>query len=347
MPGTGVTREDPAGGGSVENPPVSETEDSPAGASKLVYRLAQATLCVAYLGVILGGVVTSTESGRVDKNWPSFDGNLLPSPSGMLANPGLLVEHGHRLMMGSVGVLAALACLAALKKERRLWVKEFSFVVVLLVLPPAILGGLTVWYKLPPILSVLHVGMAMLFISAATILAVVTSPGWTGEKTRLKLSKAGPICSLALFAVLSIYVQIVLGAVPRHATLDPGGGGEALQTIGDLAHIIWAFAVFTGIVLLAGKVLSLSKADRILHPSLGLLLLLFLQVFLGFATFIYQTPPSLVVDEAQGLVKTGTFEVLASTHQAIGVLILILAVVVCARVYRIRFLSASESEAAL
>jgi len=190
--------------------------------------------------------------------------------------------------------------------------------------------------------------MAMLFISAVTILAVVTSPGWIGEKTRLKLSKAGPICSLALFAVLSIYVQIVLGAVPRHATLEPGGGGETLQMIGDLVHIVWAFAVFTGIVLLAGKVLSLSKAERILHPCLGLLLLLFLQVFLGFATFIYQTPPSLVVDEAPGLVKTlGTFETLASVHQAVGVLILILSVVVCARVYRIRFLSAAEPEAVL
>ena len=347
MPGTGVTREGPAEGDPVEVPSAGDSEGASAGASMLVYRLALATLWVAYLGVITGGVVTSTESGRVDKNWPSFGGNLLPSPSGMLDNPGLLVEHGHRLMMASVGFLAALTCFAALKKERRLRVKVLSFVVVALVFPPAILGGLTVWFKLPPILSVLHVGMAMLFISAVTILAVVTSPGWIGEKTRLKLSRAGPICSLALFAVLSIYVQIVLGAVPRHATLEPGGGGEALQTIGDLVHIVWAFAVFTVIVLLAGKVLSLSKADRILHPSLGLLLLLFLQVFIGFATFIYQTPASLVVDEAPGLVKTGTFEVLASVHQAVGVLILILAVVVCARAYRIRFLSSAEPEAVL
>jgi len=341
VPGAGGKKEAPASEGSSGTLASAGSDETTAGGG-LIHWLAIATLCVAYLGVIVGGIVTSTESGRVDKNWPSFDGNLLPSPDGMLDNPGLLVEHGHRLMMGSVGILALLACIAAHLKEKRNWVRWLSLVVVLLVLPPAILGGLTVLYKLPPILSVLHVGMAMLFISAVTLLAVVTSPGWIGEKTRLKRSRAGPICSLALFVGLSIYVQIVLGAVPRHATLEPGGGGEALQTIGDLVHIVWAFAVFTGIVLLAGKVLSLSKADRILHPSLGLLLLLFLQVFLGFATFIYQTPPSLVVDEAQGLVKTGTFEVLASAHQAVGVLILILAVVVCARAYRIRFLSASE-----
>ena len=346
MPGAGGKKEAPVAEGSSGASASAGSDETTAGGG-LLHGLAIATLCVAYLGVIVGGIVTSTESGRVDKNWPSFDGNLLPSPGGMLDNPGLLVEHGHRLMMASVGFLALLACLAAFKMERRPRVKLLSLVVVALVLPPAILGGLTVLYKLPPILSVLHVGMAMLFISAVTILAGVTSPGWIGEKTRLKLSKADPICSLALFAVLSIYVQIVLGAVPRHATLEPGGGGEALQTIGDLVHIVWAFAVFTGIVLLVGKVLSLSKADRILHPSLGLLLLLFLQVFLGFATFIYQTPPSLVVDEAPGLVKTGTFETLASVHQAVGVLILILAVVVCARAYRIRFLSASEPGAAL
>jgi hypothetical protein len=76
------------------------------------------------------------------------------------------------------------------------------------------------------------------------------------------------------------------------------------------------------------------------------LLLLFLQVFLGFATFIYQTPPSLVVDEAQGLVVAGTFELLASSHQALGVLILMLSLLVCARSYRIRALSLDESEVA-
>ncbi len=346
MPAPGVTSEDSAGGGFAGTPPDSEPGTPSAGASKLVHRLALATLCVAYLGIVTGGVVTSTESGRVDKNWPSFDGNFLPSLDAMFDNPGLLVEHGHRLMMGSVGILALLVCIVALLKEKRPRVLALSCGVVLLVIPPAVLGGLTVLYKLPPLLSILHVGLAMIFLCAVTLLTIVTAPGWIGEKTRLEASRIAPICSLALFAVISVYVQILLGAVPRHATLDPGGGGKTLQAVGDMVHIVWAFVVFTVLVLLAGKVLGLSKAERLLHPALGLLLLLFLQVFLGFATFIYQTPPSLVVDEAQGLVVAGTFELLASSHQALGVLILMLSLLVCARSYRIRALSLDESEVA-
>ena len=48
----------------------------------------------------------------------------------------------------------------------------------------------------------------------------------------------------------------------------------------------------------------------------------------------------------QGLVATGTFELLASSHQALGVLILMLSLLVCARAYRIRALSLDESEMA-
>ena len=346
MPAPGFTNEESDSRIPAEDSSSGESLESPAGGSRLVHRLALLTLCVAYLGIITGGIVTSTESGRVDKNWPSFEGNLLPSVSSMLNNPGLLVEHGHRLLMGSVGILALLTCVATLRKVKCSRIRKFSCGVVFLVLPPAILGGLTVLYKLPPILSILHVALAMIFLCAVTLHAIITAPGWTAENTRVKASKINSICSLSLFAVISVYVQILLGAVPRHATLEPGGGGETLQTIGDLVHIVWAFAVFSVIVLLAGKLLSLSKADRLLHPALGLLLLLFLQVFLGFATFIFQTPPSLVVDEGQGLVKTGTFEVLASSHQALGVLILMLSLLVCARAFRIRALAPVEPEVA-
>ena len=230
MPAPGVTSEDPAGGGFAGTAPANEPGTPSAGASKLVHRLALATLCVAYLGIVTGGVVTSTESGRVDRNWPSFGGNFLPSPDAMLDNPGLLVEHGHRLIMGLVGVLALLACIATLKKEKRHQVRKLSCGVFFLWLLPAILGGLTVLLRLPPEISILHVAMAMIFLCAAALLAIVTAPGWIGEKTRLKMSRITPICPLALFAVISIYVQIVLGALASHARPYPGGGGKFCRT---------------------------------------------------------------------------------------------------------------------
>ena len=126
MPAPGFTNEESDSRIPAEDSSSGESLESPAGGSRLVHRLALLTLCVAYLGIITGGIVTSTESGRVDKNWPSFEGNLLPSPSSMLDNPGLLVEHGHRLLMGSVGILALLTCVATLRKVKCSRIRKFS-----------------------------------------------------------------------------------------------------------------------------------------------------------------------------------------------------------------------------
>ena len=320
--------------------------ESSAGASRLVHRLAVATLCITYLGIVIGSVVTSTKSGLVDKNWPSFDGEVVPSAAAMGSNPARLVEHGHRLVMGLAGLLALMTCLATQKKEKQPRLRKLSLAVFLAWLPPAILGGLTVLLGLPSLPSILHVGLAMLFLCAAALLAIVSSPGWSNEKTQVKLSSISPVFPLAVFSVVSIYMQIVFGALASHARPGSAGAGETLQGVGNIVHIIWAFAVFTGVVLLAGKVLGLAKAERLVHPAVGLLLLLFLQVFLGFFTFINQPEPAKIIAETPGFAVTGTFVNLRVLHQALGVLILLVSVLVCARVYRIRALSTGEQEAA-
>jgi len=316
---------------------------------RAVHRLAFATAAATFAGIVTGGVVTSTESGRVDTNWPSFDGNVLPSFSAMAQNDGLLVEHGHRLLMASVGLLAlAIPIVARCCGESRRRVRVLAICLPFLVLPPAILGGLTVLGGLHPALSILHVAVAMVFVSAVTAVSVLTSRVWfeaaerygadsleASARERLAKNISG-LPAIAATATAFIWVQIVLGAVPRHATADVGG--STMLMVGNVVHIVWAFAVVTIALFLAGRVLGrLSKVADLLRPAAGLFVLLLVQVFLGFATFISQPKaPAPVVDEHPGFVASGSHEALASVHQAAGVLILLVSLVLTLRAFRIR-----------
>ncbi len=299
-----------------------------------------------FCGIVLGGVVTSTESGLVDKQGFGFSGGVLPNIGEMLENPGLLVEHGHRMIMWSVGFLTlAIAALAFGRKDLAPATRRLAIALPFLMLPPATLGILTVNYELHPAFSIVHVTVAMLTISAIVTVAVVTGPRWLGETARLTKERVAGFSGMALTATLFIYFQIILGAVPRHATAEQGG--SAMVMIGNIVHIIWAFAVVTIAVMLVGRVIGKhSKIERLLRPSAGLFFLLIVQVVLGFATFVSQPKePAAVVAEHEGLVASGGHETLASFHQGIGVLILLTSLLLTLRIYRICHLSRAESGA--
>jgi cytochrome c oxidase assembly protein subunit 15 len=85
---------------------------------------------------------------------------------------------------------------------------------VLLLLIQALLGGLTVLYRLPDAVSTSHLGLAFLFLALATVLALTSSPSWEG---------AGPseggrdaIRGSALLAAIFTFVQSLAGAAVRH-----------------------------------------------------------------------------------------------------------------------------------
>src|SRR5262245_54357355 len=99
--------------------------------------LAVGTFCV----VAAGGAVTSTRSGLADLNWPSFEGNLLPSPSEMMANRGKFYEHGHRMIAGSMVLLTwAFAVLVSVRQDPRRWLRRLSLAAGVVGLIPALLG---------------------------------------------------------------------------------------------------------------------------------------------------------------------------------------------------------------
>ena len=80
---------------------------------------------------------------------------------------------------------------------------KFATAALMVVLLQGLLGGLTVLYRLPTLVLVMHLGTSMLFLSLAVVLAVPHA------------QVAAPRGPLWITAV-AVYVQILLGATVRH-----------------------------------------------------------------------------------------------------------------------------------
>ena len=108
--------------------------------------------------IVAGGLVTSTGSGLAVPDWPLSYGMLFPPMVG-----GILYEHGHRMIAGTVAVLTAIMALWLKLREPRRWVRRLGGLALLAVVLQAVLGGLTVIFLLPDAISIAHACLAQTF----------------------------------------------------------------------------------------------------------------------------------------------------------------------------------------
>jgi cytochrome c oxidase assembly protein subunit 15 len=165
-----------------------------------------------FLLLLAGALVTSTGSSLAVPDWPLSFGTLFPEMKG-----GVLFEHGHRLIAGTVSTLMVLLAVAVQLTEERAWVKKLAWSALGAVLLQALLGGLTVLLKLPTEVSVAHAGLAQIFFCLIVSLTLVTSRYWIEEKPARLKDRPSPVRSWALGTVILLYLQILLGAVTRHS----------------------------------------------------------------------------------------------------------------------------------
>jgi heme A synthase len=124
---------------------------------------------------------------------------------------------------------------------------RLAVLALILVMAQGLLGGMTVIFRLPPSVLVLHLATSMLFLSAATTLAFRTSE---------RIPAAAPRSPLLWVTAAAVYLQIVLGAAVRHTgaglvcvdlpycrgALWPTGVHPAVHL--HMAHRALAFVVF-------------------------------------------------------------------------------------------------------
>ena len=215
-------------------------------------------VCVAVVPLlIIGGSVTSTESGMAIIGWPdSYTANMFLYPLALMGNPSKFLEHTHRLFGSLVGICTAAlmvytfiatAPTPAGKRTRLFAVLLFAFVVA-----QGIAGGVRVrmgatnpeagkhW-------ALLHGIVAQLFFAAAVGFAARIRPVLDHPLRDLSPSALRTVRQAALFAKIllpSAIIQLALGATYRHL-----GQPHALWSHIGFSVLVVIFALLAGFSL--------------------------------------------------------------------------------------------------
>ena len=284
-------------------------------------RFAIFVACATFFLIIAGALVTSHDAGLATPDWPLSNGQFFPK---MVGN--LFWEHGHRMVATTVGMLTIVLMIYILAKEKRDWVRKLGIFALLAVIAQGLLGGLTVKLMLPLAVSTAHATLAQLFFCTTVSLAVFTSRSWMAAEPLPEEKGTLPLRYLCTAALVTIFLQLVIGATLRHsATWD-----QHLPMHLVLTHIGGAVAVTIALGMATLTVLQRHKDEKFLaRPALIALLLLFVQLSLGIAAYVTRLKSP---GDPQPLNPMISITV---AHVACGALVFVSTIILTLRTYRV------------
>ena len=192
-----------------------------------VKNLSLVAVITTFVLIIWGAVVHNTESSLACPDWPLCYNNIFPKMEG-----AILIEHGHRLLATLVGVFAiglvGFSFFERKKSDLHLHLFKISCFALFLVIAQGALGGITVIYRLPTIVSTSHLGLSLIFFSTLIYIhhksgsVLITGndrfKNFTEENKKNIKSNWKPVLRHGVVLALTLlYAQILLGAFMRHA----------------------------------------------------------------------------------------------------------------------------------
>jgi cytochrome c oxidase assembly protein subunit 15 len=274
------------------------------------------TSFVTLLLIVAGALVTSKDAGLSVPDWPTSFGSLYKMPR-MVGD--VVYEHGHRMVAEFVGVLTIILAVWTWWVEKRLWLRLLGVAALGTVVVQGILGGITVLFYLPPVISSAHAAMAQTFFCIAVAIAVFTGRRWVEEQPRVEVDQRRPsLFTLTLLSIFVLYVQLILGAMFRHKGLS------------WWPHVVHAGVVAIVLSWTAIRAISVyPQTDAVRRPAIIMLSLMVTQLCLGFLAFI--TRVMWGHDAAQP-----ELPMIVSTvvHVAVGALLLATTVILAIQVWR-------------
>ena len=268
---------------------------------------------MTFLLLVAGALVTSTGSGLAVPDWPLSFGRFFPPMVG-----GVLYEHGHRLLAGTVAMLTLILCVGLLWKEPRAWVRRLGLAAFGIVCAQATLGGLTVLFRLPPAISIAHAALAEIFFALIVSTAIVTAPAWTKScEINLEPDDVLPLRVLSFTATVAVYLQILLGAIVRHTH-----SGIAFHLLGAVAVIFFVGRLVYFINAGYGNQPALRR------PAMAAVHLVGVQLFLGVAAWVAKIKSAGAIPPTAGKVW------LTTLHLALGALLFGMGVTLTWRIFR-------------
>jgi cytochrome c oxidase assembly protein subunit 15 len=316
------------------------------------HRWALALACATFPLVWVGGLVTTTDAGMAVPDWPSTYGYnlfLYPWTTWLAAPWDLFVEHGHRLLGATVGIMTIVLLALLWRSDERRWMRWLGVAALALVVLQGVLGGMRVRLD-ERTLAMLHGCIGPLFFAATVAIVVFTSKGWrAGANSSANAPcriTAAHIRRLAIVTCILVYLQIVIGAVLRHV---PAGADPATFAMAVRFHLFLAAIVTLHVAVLTCLVLFHARSIKPLAglaTALGTLVLI--QLLLGAGTWIVKFS---VPDWASSLISTGSVAIqdggwlqthVITAHVAVGSLLLVTSLALA--LYAQRLLPASSPE---
>lgn len=180
------------------------------------------TTLILTLGLItLGGHVHNTGASLACPDWPLCFGQVMPKMEG-----GVLIEHSHRLLAALVGLFCIFLVFASRKfgssdflqnqpahvLTQGANLKKWSKIALALVIFQGLLGGLTVIYRLPPLISTFHLATSQIFLGVILYLT------WHSRKSLYIDVEAPKKSALKVLNIVTglLFLQILIGATVRH-----------------------------------------------------------------------------------------------------------------------------------
>lgn len=276
------------------------------GYKPLLFLFCVFSLCWITLLLYAGGFTTSIKAGMAFLDWPLSNGSV--NPEGWLTESDKLAEHSHRLLGMKIGLLSIGLFLWTWLREERAWIRTLARILLWVVILQGVLGGARVRFDqlnlmtehnlLAQTFAVIHACGAMVVLGLLVAITIASSRTW------FRLSD-GPVTELpfslkrwGIIATGIIFVQILIGAIMRHADAGLAIAKFPLASANSLlpaywnfdvgihfAHRVGAVAVFLILVFYLKALWSARKALPLyLWGVIGISVLLCLQIYLGALT---------------------------------------------------------------
>lgn len=269
----------------------------------VLFWLGLASLVWITLLLYAGGFTTTIRAGMAFLDWPLSNGSI--NPEGWLQDRDMAAEHSHRLLGMVMGLLSIALCVAAFRFKAARAVRRMGVALVILVVAQGLLGGLRVLLDQLNLqidhnlyaqsFAVAHATTAQLFLCLLVSFVVATSRSWIERDAGFAQRPADSVPAWGLAACATLVLQLVVGAVMRHAhaglaipTFPLTPHGTLVPPVFDFAiavhfaHRVGAMVVTVAIVGFCARIWTNPASRRALGGSaVGLLALLALQVLLG------------------------------------------------------------------
>ncbi|MBV9487300.1 MAG: heme A synthase [Frankiaceae bacterium] len=264
------------------------TSVSPAAFRRLAIAAAIALAAI----VVTGGAVRLTSSGLGCPDWPRCTDTSLVAPASYHA----LVEFVNRVISGAVGIGVVLVAIASYRRSpRRRDLTWLSWSLVLGVAAQAVVGGLSVRYKLSPGWVIPHFLLSMVILYAALQLVHRADPAWVPAKPPAKRE----LVMLVRVLVAAATAVLVLGTITTGTGPHAGSGDHVKRLSLPLERVTQLHAdsalLLTGLVVATMFAVRLTATTVLVRRRATILAgTVLLQVAIGYTQYFLNVPPGVV-----------------------------------------------------